>query len=250
MADRRIAISILGNASKLIKSTNKANSSLTKLRGVAIKAALGIAAFNAAMVGGQAAVVLFAGLLATLPVALAGIGIAGALMDEKVQGAFKSLKSRASDTLKSIGKPLVEPLVAGAEALGRAFDAVAPYLTEISKAAAPLVDGFFAKVESFADKVGPKLPGMFANAIPAIEGFASLFGQIGGAIGRLFSGDALNGNVIKDLLTEGGRIVADFIDRVGQLAKVFGSRPTLPWSARSALRSPASPSSSSRPRRP
>lgn len=218
MADRRIVISILGNASKMIKSVSKADSSLTKFRGTALKAAVGIAALNSAMTLGSAAVVLFAGLLAALPIALAGIGIAGAAMDERVQSAFGNLKKRATDTLKGIGKPLVEPLVRGAESLGRAFESVAPYLTQISKAAAPMVDGFFAKVEAFADKVGPKLPAMFRNAIPVVEGFASLFGQIGKAIGRFFGGDLLKGSNLKEAFTTAGATIAGFLDRVRKIA--------------------------------
>lgn len=218
MADRRIVISILGNASRLIKSVSKADSSLTKFRGTALKAAAGILAFNSAMTLGHAAVILFAGLLAALPIALAGIGLAGAAMDERVQSAFGNLKKRATETLKGIGKPLVEPLVKGAEALGRAFESVAPYLTEISRAAAPLVSGFFAKVEAFADKVGPKLPAMFRNAIPVVEGFASLFGQIGKAIGRFFGGDLLKGSNLKTAFSEAGATIAGFLDRVRAIA--------------------------------
>ncbi|MEU0312495.1 hypothetical protein [Nocardioides sp. NPDC006273] len=218
MADRRIVISILGNASRMIKSVSKADSSLTKFRGTALKAALGIAALNSAMTLGSAAVVLFAGLLAALPIALAGIGLAGAAMDERVQSAFGNLKKRATETLKGIGKPLVEPLVKGAESLGRAFESVAPYLTEISRAAAPLVSGFFAKVETFADKVGPKLPAMFRNAIPVLEGFASLFGQIGKAIGRFFGGDLLKGSNLKEAFTTAGATIAGFLDRVRAIA--------------------------------
>lgn len=218
MADRRIVISILGNASRLIKSVSAADSSLTRFRGTALKAAAGIIAFNSAMTLGHAAVVLFAGLLAALPIALAGIGLAGAAMDERVQTAFGNLKKRATATLKDIGKPLIGPLVAGAESLGRAFESVAPYLKEISRAAAPLVSGFFAKVETFADKVGPKLPAMFRNAIPVVEGFASLFGQIGKAIGRFFGGDLLKGSNLKAAFTEAGATIAGFLDRARAIA--------------------------------
>lgn len=218
MADRRIVISILGNASKLIKSVSKADSSLTRFRGTAIKAAVGIAALNSAMTLGYAAVVLFAGILAALPVALAGIGIAGAAMDKRVQSAFGNLKTRATETLKGIGKPLVEPLVKGAESLGRAFESVAPYLTEISRAAAPMVSGLFAKVEEFADKIGPKLPAMFRNAIPVLSGFASLFGQIGKAIGRFFGGDLLKGSNLQAAFTAAGATIAGFLDRVRAIA--------------------------------
>lgn len=218
MADRRIVISILGNASKLIKSVSQADSSLTRFRGTAIKAAAGIAALNSAMTLGYAAVVLFAGILAALPVALAGIGLAGAAMDARVQSAFGNLKKRATETLKGIGKPLVEPLVKGAESLGRAFESVAPYLTEISRAAAPMVSGLFAKVEEFADKVGPKLPAMFRNAIPVVEGFASLFGQVGKAIGRFFGGDLLKGSNLKAAFTTAGATIAGFLDRVRAIA--------------------------------
>lgn len=217
-AGRRIQFSIVGDVSRLRKSISQADRSLSKFRGTAFKAAAGIAAFNSAMTLGHAAVVLFAGILAALPIALAGIGLAGAAMDKRVQGAFGNLKKRATETLKGIGKPLVEPLVKGAESLGRAFESVAPYLTEISRAAAPMVSGFFAKVETFADKVGPKLPAMFRNAIPVVEGFASLFGQIGKAIGRFFGGDLLKGSNLKAAFTEAGATIAGFLDRARAIA--------------------------------
>ena len=218
MAGRRIQFSIVGDVSRLRKSLATADRGLSKLRGTAVRAAAGIAIFNSVMTLGYAAVVLFAGAIAAIPIALAGIGIAGAAMDERVQTAFGNLKKRATDTLKGIGKPLVEPLVKGAESLGRAFESVAPYLTEISRAAAPLVSGLFAKVESFADKVGPKLPAMFRNAIPVLQGFASLFGQIGAAIGRFFSGDLLKGSNLKAAFTEAGATIAGFLDRVRAIA--------------------------------
>lgn len=221
MAGRRIQFSIVGDTSRLRKAVDGADRRLSKFRGTALKAAAGIIALNSAMTLGHAAVVLFAGILAALPVALAGIGIAGAAMDKRVQTAFGNLKTRALDTVKSIGKPLIDPLVDGAASLGRALDSVAPYLTQISAAAAPLVRGFFARVESFADKVGPKLPAMFANALPVLKGFASLIGQIGAAIGRFFSGDLLNGNKLGAAFTAAGATIAGFLDRLRAIGDIL-----------------------------
>lgn len=214
MAGRRIQISITGETSRLRKAVDTADRSLSKMRGTALKASAAILAINSAAAFGQAAVLLFAGALAALPIALAGIGLAGAAMNKRVQDAFAGLKKRATETLKDIGEPLVGPLIRGAGSLGRAFDSIAPYLKQISAAAAPLVDGAFAKLEGFADKVGPKLPAMFRNAIPVVEGFASLIGQIGAAIGRFFGGDLLNGGNLKKSFTAAGEIIAGFLDRV------------------------------------
>lgn len=223
--NREVILSLIGQdrASRALRKASRAAEHLSdrmgRIRGASFKAAAGILAINSAASLGGGAVAIFAGALAALPVALAGIGIAGALMDDKVQAAFKGLGKRAAATLRDIGKPLIGPLTRGAEALGRAFDAVAPYLKQISVAAAPLVDGFFAKVEQFADKIGPKLPAAFANAIPVVEGFASLFGQVGKAFGR-FGGD-LDGNRLKDVLSTIGSTLAGVIDRVRKVAKVF-----------------------------
>lgn len=221
MAGRRIQFSIVGDTSRLRKAVDGADRRLSKFRATALKAAAGIIALNSAMTLGHAAVVLFAGVLAALPVALAGIGLAGAAMDERVQTAFGNLKTRATETLKGIGKPLIQPLVDGASSLGRAFESVAPYLTQISAAAAPLVRGFFARVESFADKVGPKLPAMFRNSLPVLKGFASLFGQIGAAIGRFFSGDLLNGNKLGAAFTTAGATIAGFLDRLRAIGDIL-----------------------------
>ncbi|HEY9351976.1 MAG TPA: hypothetical protein VIP28_01940, partial [Nocardioides sp.] len=150
MAGRRIQFSIVGDTSRLRRAVDSADRTLSKFRRtVAITAAV-LIALNSAMALGQAAVVLFAGVLAALPLALAGVGLAGAAMHKEVQSAFSDLGKRAKELLKDIGEPLVGPLVAGAKSLGRAFESVAPYLKEISRAAAPLVSGFFAKVEQFA----------------------------------------------------------------------------------------------------
>lgn len=192
-----------------------------RVRTASLVAASGILAINSAASIGGAAVAIFAGAIAALPIALAGVGIAGALMNDKVQKAFKGLKEQATATLKDIGEPLVGPLIRGAESLGRAFQLVAPYLKQISEAAAPLVDGFFAKVEEFAAQIGPKLPAMFANAIPVVEGFVVLFSQVGKAIGRFFGGDAslLDGEKLKGIFTDMGEAIAGFLDRVRKVGK-------------------------------
>lgn len=221
MAGRRIQFAIAGDVSRLRKAVSQADSSLSKLRSSALKGAAGLAVLNSAATLGQAAVLLLAGAIALLPLALAGVGIAGAAMHKEVKTSFGNLKADATKTLKDIGEPLVGPLVAGAKSLGRAFESVAPYLKQISREAAPLVSGFFAKVEAFADKVGPKLPATFRNAIPVAQGFASLFGQIGAAIGRFFSGDLLNGSNLKATFTAAGATIAGFLDRVRAIADVL-----------------------------
>lgn len=214
MAGRRIQFAIVGETSGLRRAVDSADRTLGKFRGTALKMAAALALVNSVATLGGAAVGLFAGALAALPVALAGIGLAGAAMSEEVQSAFKGLKERATATLKDIGKPLIGPLVAGAESLGRAFDSVAPYLKQISAAAAPLVSGFFSRVESFADKIGPKLPAMFRNALPVVGGFASLIGKVGAAIGRFFSGDLLKGSNLRAAFDAAGETIAGVLDRI------------------------------------
>ena len=217
MAGKRIQFAIVGDTSRLRKAVDSADRTLGKLRGTALKMAAALAVVNSVATLGGAAIGLFAGALAALPVALAGIGLAGALMDERVQGAFKRLKTNATATLKDIGKPLTGPLIAGAESLGRAFESVAPYLKQISREAAPLVSGFFSRVETFADKVGPKLPAMFRNALPVVGGFVKLIGKVAGAVGRLFSGDLLNGNNLSAAFEAAGDTIAGVIDRIAAI---------------------------------
>lgn len=214
MAGRRIQFAIVGDTSRLRKAVDSADRTLGKFRGTALKMAAALALVNTVATLGGAAVALFAGALAALPVALAGIGLAGAAMDKRVQGAFKRLKTEATSTLKDIGKPLTGPLIDGAASLGRAFESVAPYLKQISREAAPLVSGFFSKVESFADKVGPKLPAMFRNALPVVSGFASLIGKVGAAVGRFFSGDLLNGDNLRTAFESAGDTIAGLLDRI------------------------------------
>ena len=214
MAGKRIQFAIVGDTSRLRRAVDSADRTLGRLRGTALKMAAALAVVNSVATLGGAAIGLFAGALAALPVALAGIGLAGALMNERVQTAFTKLKERATRTLIDIGKPLTGPLIDGAESLGRAFDSIAPYLKQISAEAAPLVSGFFSRVESFADKVGPKLPAMFRNALPVVGGFASLIGQVAGAVGRLFSGDLLNGANLRTAFEAAGKTIAGVIDRI------------------------------------
>lgn len=225
--NREVVLSLIGRdrVSRSMRSAARSAETMAdklgRIRKASFLAAGGIAAINSAASLGGGAVAIFAGALAALPIALAGVGIAGALMNDKVQKAFKGLQEQAKKTLIDIGKPLVGPLTRGAESLGRAFQAVAPYLKQISAAAAPLVDGLFAKVEEFAAKVGPKLPAMFANAIPVVEGFASLFGQVGKAIGRFFSGGSglLDGENLKSIFTDMGAAIAGFLERIRKVGK-------------------------------
>lgn len=214
MAGKRIQFAIVGDTSRLRKAVDSADRTLGRLRGTALKMAAALAVVNTVATLGGAAIGLFAGALAALPVALAGIGLAGALMDKQVQGAFTRLKERATSTLKDIGKPLTGPLIDGAASLGRAFESVAPYLKQISREAAPLVSGFFARVETFADQVGPKLPAMFRNALPVVGGFVKLIGKVAGAVGRLFSGELLNGNTLSAAFSAAGDTIAGLIDRI------------------------------------
>lgn len=221
MAGRRIQFSIVGDTSRLRRAVGSADQTLSKFRRTALITAAALLAINSALALGQAAVVLFAGVLAALPLALAGVGLAGAAMHKEVQSAFGDLGKRAKQLLKDIGEPLVGPLVAGAKSLGRAFESVAPYLKQISRAAAPLVSGFFAKVESFAARIGPKLPGMFANALPVVAGFVSLITQVGKALGGLFSGDLLDGQNLKATFEAAGAVIAGFIDRIRQIGEIL-----------------------------
>lgn len=221
MAGRRIQFSIVGDTSRLRRAVDSADRTLSKFRGTALKAAAGILAINSALTLGHVAVVAFAGIIAALPLALAGVGLAGAAMNERVQSAFSDLGKRAKVLLKDIGEPLVGPLVRGAQSLGRAFGSVAPYLKQISAAAAPLVDQFFAKVEQFAARIGPKLPGMFRNALPVVAGFVSLIGQVAGALGGLFSGDLLNGQNLKATFDAAGAVIAGFIERIRQVGDIL-----------------------------
>lgn len=214
MAGRRIQFAIVGDVSRLRRSVSQANDSLSKLRGAALKGAAGLLILNSAASLGSAAVALLAGAVALLPLALAGVGLAGAAMNKDVQKAFGGLKKHALSTIKDIGEPLVGPLVKGAASLGRALDSIAPYLKEISRAAAPLVSGAFAKIEAFADKIGPKLPGMFRNALPVAEGLFNLLTKVGGALGKFFSGDLLNGGNLKATFTTAGETIAGFLDRI------------------------------------
>ena len=221
MAGKRIQFAIVGDTSRFRRAVDTADRTMSKFRRTALITASVLLALNSAMALGQAAGVLFAGVLATLPLALAGVGLAGAAMHKEVQSAFSDLGKRAKELLKDIGEPLVGPLVAGAKSLGRAFESVAPYLKEISRAAAPLVSGFFAKVEQFAARVGPKLPGMFRNALPVVAGFVALITQVGAALGGLFSGDLLDGQALGAAFETAGAVIAGFIDRIRQIGEIL-----------------------------
>lgn len=221
MAGKRIQFAIVGDTSRFRRAVDTADRTLSKFRRTAVTTAAVLLALNSAMALGHATVVLFAGVLAALPLALAGVGLAGAAMHKEVQSAFSDLGKRAKELLKDIGEPLVGPLVAGAKSLGRAFESVAPYLKQISRAAAPLVSGFFAKVEEFAARIGPKLPGMFSNALPVVAGFASLIGQVAGALGGLFSGDLLDGESLRATFEAAGAVIAGFIERIRQIGEIL-----------------------------
>lgn len=230
MAVRDVVLNLIGNdrVSRVFRSAGRAarqfgdnmDNTAKRVRKGSLIAAGGIAAIHSAASLGSGAVALLAGAIAALPIALAGVGIAGALMNDKVKKAFHGLKDQAKKTLLDIGKPLVGPLTRGAESLGRALQSVAPYLKQISAAAAPFVEGFFAKVEEFVGKIGPKLPAMFQNAIPVVEGFASLFAQIGKAFAR-FGGDAslLDGDRLKSIFTDMGAAIGGFIDRIRKVGE-------------------------------
>jgi hypothetical protein len=122
--------------------------------------------------------------------AVAAIPIAAAAMSQKVQDHFTFMKNDVVDTMKEIAKPVEQPLVNLATAVGAAFHQIRPSLDVVTAGAARLVDQLSSKMPAIAAEVGPALEKAFTGAEPHIENLISnipsyvkAFGDFAGKLG-------------------------------------------------------------------
>lgn len=103
------------------------------------------------------------------------IPIAAAAMSERVKEHFSFMKNDVIDTMKEIAKPVEQPLVDLATAVGAAFHQIRPSLDFVTAGAARLVNELSGKMPAIAAEAGPALEKMFAGAEPHIK---NLIGNI------------------------------------------------------------------------
>lgn len=184
-----------GAASGIGKMGGSAGAAVPALAGLALAIAplvsgaagagiLGTAAALGAVTAGAGAMSVAFG------AAAAAIPIAAAAMSQKVQDHFTFMKNDVVDTMKEIAKPVEEPLVNLATAVGAAFHQIRPSLDVVTAGAARLVDELSGNMPAIAAEVGPALEKMFAGAEPHIKNLISnipsyvkAFGDFAGKLG-------------------------------------------------------------------
>lgn len=105
--------------------------------------------------------------------AFAAIPIVAAATSEKVQDHFSFMADDVVSTMKEIAKPVEEPLVDLATAVGAAFHSIRPSLDVVTAGAARLVDKLSAEMPAIANEVGPAMEKAFGAAEPHIENLIS-----------------------------------------------------------------------------
>lgn len=142
------------------------------------------------------AAAISAGILLALGGGVIAAGIATAMKDPAVSGAFGTLKETAKNSLRGFTDAFKGPLVRAFNTIGAGLERMAPTFTRIGESMAPIVE-----------KLAPALVKMFENALPGIEEalnaakplfdtLAKHAPAIGTAISKFFSIIATSGPVV------------------------------------------------------
>lgn len=167
-----------GAASGIARMGSSASAAGPLLAGLALAVApLASGAVGAGIIGTAAALgVVTAGagaMSVAFGAAAAAIPIAAATMSERVQEHFAFMKDDVVSTMKEIAKPVEQPLVDLATAVGAAFHQIRPSLDVVTAGAARLVNELSGKMPAIAAEVGPALEKMFTGAEPHIKNLIS-----------------------------------------------------------------------------
>ncbi len=198
-----------------------ASNPITATIGVAIGAVIGTAA-----VGAIAAAITSGAALLT-GVGILGIGALVLKDNKKLKKSFEDTFGSIKKTLEKAAAPLIGPFIQGLKAIDKLFKDLAPDLTAIFKAAAPLVK---ILTTAFRDLLQPIIKGIkdsMPGVIAAFEGLGAAMPALGEAIGNLFRTIFSNPELINRLTTQLVDFVTFLVNMAGPAIHGF----TVLWGA-------------------
>jgi phage-related protein len=121
--------------------------------------------------------------VAAIPLALGGgvlaAGIMAAAKDPKVAKAFEPLKAHGAAVMKRFAEPFKGPLIRAAGTFNVALSKATPFLVEMGKAVAPLIDKLAPALADMALKALPGIVSGVKASIPMISAFVSVLPTVG-----------------------------------------------------------------------
>lgn len=166
-----------------------------------------------AMAGGAVAA---AGLLAGVPALIGGIGIAVAAQNEQVKASFTSLKDHVNAQLTTMVAPIVPVLIGIADKARAAFDSLGPTFTSMFATVAPMIDMVADGLLMLVTNIMPGLKTALESSTPVVQAISTGLGNMGIALGEMFSRVAASGPAMGDTMTR-------IFDIINWLLPVIGS---------------------------
>lgn len=171
----------MGLGDAIRAAADETGDSLSGLNGVIRGVGLSIGGMSAGAVGA-------AGILASLPLAVIGLGAAVLAENEQVKSAFSNLGSYVKSQMQELAQPLVKPFVEAAGQLRTIFDEIAPHIGQAFAAVAPMIAPLVDGIGQFVTGLMPGFVKGLESAQPVIEALAGGLGDVGRGLGGFLEG--------------------------------------------------------------
>ncbi|MEU0245168.1 hypothetical protein ABZ192_12685 [Streptomyces sp. NPDC006235] len=158
-----------------------------------------------------------AGVMAAVPLAIAGLGVMAAAQSEQVKTAFSGLKDHVTKQMQTLAQPLVKPLADAAKQMQGVFDDIAPQLGQMFEAAAPMIKPLVAGVGDLVKGLVSGLVPIMEKAQPLVESLGGLFGTLGEALGGFLSGLSSGIGAAAGIFDGFGAVLGALLPTLGQL---------------------------------
>lgn len=144
--------------------------------------------------GGVLGGAIAAAVILAVPVALAGgvlaAGIMAAAKDPAVGAAFAPLKAQATAALAKFAEPFKGPLIRAATTFGNALAQATPYLVQMGRAVAPIIDQLAPALAQMAVSALPGILRAVQAGVPLITAMIGVLPNLGAALSTVVGGIA------------------------------------------------------------
>lgn len=171
-----------------------------------------------AMAGGAVAA---AGLLAGVPALIGGIGIAVAAQNQQVKDSFTALKTHVNTQLTTMVAPIVPVLIGIADKARAAFDSLGPTFTSMFATVAPMIDMVADGLLLLVTNIMPGLNTALKASTPVVQAISTGLGNMGIALGEMFSRVAASGPAMGDTMTRIFNIINWLLPVIGSVVALM-----------------------------
>lgn len=207
------------------------------IAGGALPGVAGISGFAATITG------LGAALVAVLPAitgVVAGLGAIGGGF-AVLMATDKQFKADVTDTFQGIEKtlgqaaaPLVKPLEAALKELAGFIKQIEPDLKAVFADSAPLIQPLVKGFEALMSGAGPGFLALIKSALPDFKQFAGSLGDLGKALGEMFTDFSKDSGGSASILRSLMDVVASLLPFIGKLGEILVSAVAPAFAALSA----------------